>query len=161
MRGSFRRLGMSVVTLAERLGLSLVFVLVLLLVGNIVVREVFGMPLVWANEVSLILFAWTVFLGTAVAFSRNARIRFEFLKDKLPRKLRSGLDMMTYVLGLGGLLALLVIGAKLVFLNWGHRLTSLDASAAWQWACLPVGAAVAIIGWLSSRTDGDMPEQKG
>lgn len=135
---------------SESVGVALVFALVLLLVGNIVAREAFGVPLVWANEVSLILFSWAVFIGAAVAFSRGARIRFDFVRQHLPARLDRALDMMATGLGLAALVTVMLIGLRLVELNWQHRLTSLDASAAWHWACLPAGATIALVGWLSS-----------
>lgn len=145
------------VSATETLGLSLVMMLMLLMFGNIVVREVFGYPLVWANEVSLILFSWTVFLGSAVAFSRNGRIRFDFIRERLPKRFDRLLDILATCLGLGGLTILMLIGVRLVVLNWSHRLTSIDASAAWHWACLPVGAAVALVGWIAAD-DNSRPQ---
>lgn len=156
---AWRRAGQALVRATEAAGVLLVVGLIGLLVVNIAVRELFGIPLVWANEVSLVLFTWTVFLGAAVAFSRNGRIRFDVLQQHLPPPLRRGLDRMARWLGIGGLAALLVIGLRLVALNWDHRMTSLDASAAWQWACLPAGAAIAIVGWLSGP-EGDPRAQE-
>jgi TRAP-type C4-dicarboxylate transport system permease small subunit len=137
------------VVLVERLGAVLVIALVALLFANVVAREGFEVSLVWANEISLILFAWTVFLGAGVAFARGARIRFTFLADRLPPARRAWADAMTTWVGILILAILFVTACQIATLNASQRLTSIDASALWQWASLPAGIAVALIGWIA------------
>ena len=135
------------VATVERLGAVVVLALVGLLFANVVAREGFALSLVWANEVSLILFAWAVFLGAGVAFARGARIRFNFLAERLPVAQRAWADAMTTWVGIAVLAILFGAACQIASMNASQRLTSVDASALWQWASLPAGIAVALIGW--------------
>lgn len=146
---SFRAAVAAFVALVERVGAVAVLALVALLFANVIAREGFAVSLVWANEVSLILFAWVVFLGAGVAFARGARIRFTFLAERLPRAQRPWADAMTTWVGIAVLAILFATACQLTAQNAGQRLTSIDASAVWQWASLPAGIAVALIGWAA------------
>jgi TRAP-type C4-dicarboxylate transport system permease small subunit len=137
------------VVAVEHLGAVLVLALVLMLFANVVAREAFQFSLVWANEVSLILFAWIVFLGAGVALARGARIRFTFLTERLAPARRAWPDAMTTWVGVAVLGVLFVLACQIAWLYTAQRLTSLDASALWQWASLPSGIAVAIVGWVA------------
>lgn len=59
----------------------LVLATVVLTFSQVVLRTVFNNPQAWAEEVSRYLFAWIVFLGTAVAFGRDTHIRIDFLDN--------------------------------------------------------------------------------
>lgn len=135
------------VGLVERVGAFVVLALVGLLFVNVVAREGFAVSLVWANEISLILFAWAVFLGAGVAFARGARIRFTFLAERLPAAQRAWADAMTTWVGIVVLAILFGTAWRIAALNSSQRLTSIDASALWQWVSLPAGIAVALVGW--------------
>jgi TRAP-type C4-dicarboxylate transport system permease small subunit len=138
----------SLITVAQTTGALLVLALVTLLVANVVAREIFSYPLVWANEIGLILFAWSVFIGAGVAFGAGSRIRFTLLTDKLSTKLNTVSDVTVSCIGLGVLSTLFMLACWFVSLSADQKLTSLDASSMWQTAGLPVGILVAIIGWV-------------
>src|SRR5436305_1583166 len=48
------------------MGAGFVLALILVVLASIVLREMFGLPLVWANEVAICFFVWGVFLGAGV-----------------------------------------------------------------------------------------------
>jgi len=135
--------------LAWRVGALLVLALIGLMLANIVLRECLSVPLVWANEVSLILFVWAVFIGGGVAFAQGARIRFTIVVDKLGKRGRIGIELLLSYVGLGLLAILFGTGCYVAYLNADQQLTSLPASAAWQWAALPAGSLLAMLGWIT------------
>jgi len=136
--------------ITELVGALLVLMLIILLFSNIVARELLSISLVWTNEVSLILFAWAIFLGAAVAFARGARIRFTFLVDRLAPQTRELSNILTTWAGALVLIVLFVISVKLVQMSWNQQLTSIPVSVGWHIVCLPVGTAVALLGWLAN-----------
>ncbi|HLU04761.1 MAG TPA: TRAP transporter small permease subunit, partial [Advenella sp.] len=111
--------------ITELVGALLVLMLIILLFSNIVARELLSISLVWTNEVSLILFAWAIFLGAAVAFARGARIRFTFLVDRLAPQTRELSNILTTWAGALVLIVLFVISVKLVQMSWNQQLTSI------------------------------------
>jgi len=138
-----------VFALAQRVGALLVLALIGLMLVNIVLREGFSIPLVWANEVCLILFVWSVFIGAGAAFAQGARIRFTILVDRLGKTGRVGIELLVSYAGLFLLAVLFATGCYVAYLNIDQQLTSLEASALWQWAALPAGSLLALLGWVA------------
>jgi len=58
--------------------------MVIILIAGITLREIFSTALVWGNEISLVLFVWSVFLGAGVALADNLHIRFTLVVERLP-----------------------------------------------------------------------------
>ncbi|MBS0320783.1 MAG: TRAP transporter small permease [Proteobacteria bacterium] len=121
--------------------------MIAIVAASIVLREVFSIPLVWANEISIVLFVWTVFLGAGVAFSDNAHIRFGMLVDALPLRERRIAALVTSYVGLVLLAGLVATGAYVAWIYRNQTLTTVATTAAWQWTAVPVGALMATIGW--------------
>lgn len=136
------------VRLYRALGAILVIALIALLFVNIVLRAGFGIPIVWANEVALVLFVWVVFVGAGVSFAENARIRFTLLIDMLPSLGNRLIGMLVTYLGFA---VLACFWAMSLYMAWAfrhQRFTSINVSVMWEWAAPPVGIALAAAGWI-------------
>jgi TRAP-type C4-dicarboxylate transport system permease small subunit len=132
-------------------GALCVIAMLSILIASIALREIFGIALVWANEVSIALFVWSVFLGFGTALADNLRIRFDIAVDHLPATAQRVIELVVSYVGLvllGGFFA------TSVYVTWvysGQRFTTLAASVAWEWSAVPVGTLLAVIGWLHYR----------
>lgn len=126
------------------LGGILVLAMIGVLLAGIVLREVLGSPLVWANEISLALFLWIVFVGAGVAFAEHARIRFTLATSLLPPRLRAVVDRLVTVIGIGLLITFFCVAVKMAWVFRGQRFASVDLPVVLEWAALPVGLALAI-----------------
>src|ERR1700687_1678410 len=82
------------------MGALFVIALILTVLGGITLREIFGVPLVWANEVGITLFVWTVFIGAGISLAENAHIRFTIVVDRLPLTLRRAVGLLVTYTGL-------------------------------------------------------------
>jgi TRAP-type C4-dicarboxylate transport system permease small subunit len=122
--------------------------IIVILLAAIVLRELFGTALVWANEISIVLFAWSVFIGAGVAFAENAHIRFTILVDSLPRPVRRTIGLLVSYVGLVLLAGFWATSVYIAYLYRDQRLTTVAVSAAWEWAPVPVGMLLALIGWI-------------
>lgn len=122
--------------------------IIVIVIASIVLRELFGIPLVWANEAAITLFVWTVFVGGGMAFADNAHIRFTIVTDRLPRAGRRTADLLVTYVGMVLFVGLFVTSIYLTYLFRDQRFTTLPISAAWQWAALPTGLFLAIMGWV-------------
>ncbi|WP_298015959.1 TRAP transporter small permease subunit [uncultured Castellaniella sp.] len=134
---------------AEMFGAILVGATVFILFASIVSREIGAAPMTWANEVSLALFVWIIFIGAAVAFAKNGRIRFTFIVERLGARASDFLDVVVSWVGIVVLGALFMLSVDLVVDSAGQRFQTLAISTAWQMAGLPVGMLIAMVGWLS------------
>ncbi|MEO7135714.1 MAG: TRAP transporter small permease subunit [Vicinamibacterales bacterium] len=130
------------------LGASCVIATLAVLLAAIVLRELFATALVWGNEVSIALFVWSVFIGAGLAFAENAHIRFSIAIEQLPL---TGRRVVGLLVSYGGLVLLAGFLASSVYVTWVYRdqrFTTLTASAAWQWAAVPFGSLLALLGWI-------------
>lgn len=64
-------------------GLTVAAFLIVTLI-QIVFRNVFKQSLIWANDVSLILFIWAIFLGAAVAVKQKRHYVMDVIPDRYP-----------------------------------------------------------------------------
>jgi tripartite ATP-independent transporter DctM subunit len=60
----------------------------LLLLAGVISRYVFGLPLVWSEEVVSISFIWLTMLGAAIALHRQEHLRLNLFVDLLPERAR-------------------------------------------------------------------------
>ena len=67
------------------------FLLIILLV---VLRYLFNTTIIGANEGILVAFVFTTAIGGAVAISRREHIAITYFVDKLPERVRTGIDIL-------------------------------------------------------------------
>ena len=125
-----------------------VIAIIAILLASIALREGFGIPLVWANEISIALFVWVVFLGTGVAMAENAHIRFDIAVAPLPRPMRRSAGLIVSYGGFVLLVGFWLTSIYVTYVYRGQTFTTIAASAAWQWSAVPIGTALAVLGWV-------------
>lgn len=125
-----------------------VIAMIAILLAGIALREVFGIPLVWANEISITLFVWSVFMGAGVAIADNAHIRFNMFVQCLPLAGRRSIGLLVSYVGFILLVGFWVTSLYVTYVYRDQRFTTIVASAAWQWSAVPVGMFLAILGWI-------------
>lgn len=129
-------------------GACCVIAMLVVLVAGIALRELFGVALVWGNEVSLVLFVWSVFLGTGVALAENLHIRFRLAVEQLPLAGRRTIGLLVSYVGLALLLGLFLTSLYVAYVYRDQRFTTIVASALWQWLAVPTGMFLAMLGWI-------------
>ena len=129
-------------------GAGCAIAMVVILIAGITLREIFATALVWGNEVSLVLFVWSVFLGAGVALADNLHIRFTLVVDRLPLAGRRMVGLLVSYVGVVLLVGLVLSSAYLAWVYRDHRFTTVSASALWQWLAVPIGMSLAVLGWI-------------
>lgn len=59
-----------------------------LTVLNVIGRYAFNHPVQWAQELSIALFIWFIFIGVSSSMKRNGHVGVDYFVNKLPRPLR-------------------------------------------------------------------------
>ena len=108
------------VVFAERaLAAFVLFVMLIICVLAVVMRYVFNNPLIWSEEVTLVLLVLVGFLCISVDIYGDEHIALTFLYDKLPPFAQRALDVLRHVL----------IGAFfLLMTNYGFKIYAVKAS---------------------------------
>jgi TRAP-type C4-dicarboxylate transport system permease small subunit len=102
-------------------------------------------PLNWATDVSMLLFAWVVFLGADAALRKADFVRVDMLVIRLPLKVQKFLYYFMYVLSIGFLFVLVRFGIPLAIENSKRLFQTLGISYSWAAISAPVGAVLMII----------------
>lgn len=91
-------------------------VLVVLTFLNVILRYFFASSLVWAVEVSGILFVWIIFLGAVMALRDYGHLGVDLLVAKVPRRaqkvlftLMNGIIVVLLLMFLDGLISMMLI----------------------------------------------------
>lgn len=101
----------------------------ILVFGNVILRYFFNSGIPWAEEVSRFLFVWIVFLGAIGALKDNNHLGFTSLVQKLPRKLK----MIVFVISNA-----LVLGSLWVLFQGSLEMTTLTAKTVSPTAGIPL-----------------------
>jgi len=102
-------------------------------------------PINWAQDVSLLLFAWVVFLGADMALRHADFVSVDMLVQKLPEKTRKFLYNLWYVLIIVFLVLLIKYGIPLSIKNSKRLFQTLGISYSWATISVPVGSFLMII----------------
>ncbi|MDR2534775.1 MAG: TRAP transporter small permease [Treponema sp.] len=102
-------------------------------------------PINWAQDVSLLLFAWVVFLGADLALRKADFVRVDMLIMRFPAKLQKFLYYIFYVIILGFLGILIAYGIPLCIDNSKRLFQTLGISYSWATVSAPVGSFCLII----------------
>jgi TRAP-type C4-dicarboxylate transport system permease small subunit len=82
---------------AERaLGMLLIAAIVVMITVQVATRYLFGMPIVWVEDVATFCFIWAVFLGAAVGLKELRHIRIETFLARIPARARAAAESMLY-----------------------------------------------------------------
>lgn len=118
---------------------GLLIVIAVLVFLSAIARTV-GMPINWAQDISLLAFAWLTFIGADIVAKTGNLIRIDMLEKKFPRWIRKALAVIFDVAAVLFLLILIVYGFMLVSQSWYRTFQTLKMSYAWCTLAVPVGS---------------------
>ena len=87
--------------LEEWIGAILLALMVVMLFVQVVLRYVFKQSVSWISEYALYMFMYFVFLSCSGAFLRNDHIQIVALLEKMPGKMKAGMNLFLYVVNFG------------------------------------------------------------
>lgn len=99
-----------------------------------------GVPVNWAQDISLLFFAWLTFIGADIVAKTGNLIRIDMLEKKFPNSIRKILSLIFDIAMLLFLLILIVYGFLLVSQSWYRSFQTLKMSYAWCTLSVPVGS---------------------
>lgn len=116
--------------------------LVLVVTFNVIARYCFQTGLLWAEEVSRLIFVWVVFLGSYLALRRKSHMAIDLVFRAIPATQQRVMTVLGGLLALFFFFAVAYGGAVLLAttLEFGRTTAILGISAAWSYASVPVAA---------------------
>ncbi len=102
-------------------------------------------PLNWAVDISMLFFAWLVFLGGDIVVRETNLISVDILVNHLPAGLRKFLKVFFLFAMILFLAVLVRYGVPLLISNWKRQFQSMELSYSWCTLAVPVGSLLMIV----------------
>ncbi len=128
----------------------LLFLLVVVGFLQVVGRYTMLVFMPWTEEIARLLFVWIVWLGAAAGLLRGGHIRFDFLMNRLPARLRRPIDVAVHA-GVGVLLILLIRhGYEVAQSQALSTFLTINLSVKYTYLSAVVGSALMLVGLAAS-----------
>ena len=103
-------------------------------------------PINWGNEIALLMFAWSTFLGADVAYRKNATVFVDILINVVPPKVQRALRLFTHIMVTIFLGIIIVFGYIQVVKSAARPFQGIAwLSYSWITASLPTSAVMMFI----------------
>ena len=99
---------------------ALVFVMMVSMVYDVVMRHLLNRPTIWADEVSCYLLVGVSFLGAAYALKTDSHVHIETFVNTLPPRVKAFIEVVTDVLSVAFLFIFAWQGCRLVYASFVH-----------------------------------------
>lgn len=129
----------------EEVVCGILFASIVVLVFASAFLRLFKHPLIWADDIAKLCFAWAAFLGADVAMRYCRLVGVDFIMNKINAKARK----ILYILGNLAILVLLFVfvwyGCKLAVRSWERYFQTINVSYSFITMSLPAGALAMIL----------------
>jgi TRAP-type C4-dicarboxylate transport system permease small subunit len=102
-------------------------------------------PLNWAVDLSMLLFAWVVFLGANMALRNTELVNVDLFINKFSAKIRKNIYIFWNIIIILFLFFLIWHGIPLALESTSRQFQTLGISYSWATISVPFGAALMII----------------
>lgn len=118
------------------IGFLLLSTFIIVVLVKVLVRNYLSIPMMWADEVAVFCFIWTVFLGAAVA----VRYKRHYTVDLAPNRIKLNLtfDIVSHIIVLSLIYVMIVHGYQFMLMGLSRFSTALTIPLAYTFAAIPV-----------------------
>lgn len=125
--------------------LVLLSAMTLITFSNVFCRYVLNFSIAWADEISLVLLVWFVFIALAIGVRKKIHFAIDFLVFFLPKKFldsvaRRFVDFLTF--GFGAVL--IYFGIELIKIGTYSTLASINLPSYMEYVFIPVSGALVL-----------------
>ena len=127
-------------------GLSLV-ILVLVTFAGVIFRYFLNNPIIWEEEIQLMMITWTIYFGASAAFRSGGHIAIDMIVDLFPEKVQKIFDILIFAVTTGVIVFLMLNGAALVnqFIRTNRVTNILHIPSQYVYIAIPAGCALMIV----------------
>lgn len=121
----------------EGIGTLSVAAFVVIISLQVVCRNFLKIPMVWANDISVVCFVWAVFLGSTIAVRHRAHYVLAFLPDRF-EKSNCLLDIISNIAGIIFFYVLIRYGSVYTIMGMKRLSTAINIPQAYFFMCIPL-----------------------
>ena len=112
---------------AEEVLVGLFFIVIVALTFMNAMLRLFGAPIIYADDICMLLFSWTALMGADVAMRYCRLVGMDIVTSKLSPKVQKAIGLVVQVLMIAMLVVLIKGGVKIVKLNGKRPFNTLEA----------------------------------
>lgn len=131
--------------LEEWIGGTLFVCMFIILVMQIVARQVLGTPLMWSEELSSLLFVYVGMLGISMGIRNQQHVLIDFLCSRFSPKMQKIAFTIVQIIIFISIIFMGYLGNNLYKKKWIFELVSLKISAGWMYIALPIIAILMMV----------------
>lgn len=120
-------------------------VMTLVVIAEVFARYLFNSSMAFSNELSRVLFVWTIFLGMPLALSRGRHVGITLVDWILPPAGARGAIRVSSVAALLVLAVVFYKSIELTARNWDQTLNTIPVSAGVYYLPIPIGIGLTIV----------------
>lgn len=130
-----------------------ILAIVLITVASVWYRYVLNAPLSWTEQVSRILFVWSVFAGAAVLYRHMLHIIIDMFVLMMPKPIQNTLFWINHLLMLLVSVLIFWFGLQLSLVTWDQTFGALEITPASFYSSAPYCGALMLAFWLEKTLD--------
>ena len=127
-----------VLKIVSTVSLILLSFLTVATMTGVIYRYILKSPIVWLYEFVVLIFAWTVFSGIVLGYSKKEHIHLTFVMSALPPRGRKILAVIIDVINLAFIFMAVYYGFKIVGSTALQTYNTINVSLGWFYASFPV-----------------------
>ena len=121
----------------EGIGTLSVAAFVVIISLQVVCRNFLKIPMVWANDISVVCFVWAVFLGSAIAVRHRAHYVLAFLPDRF-EKSNCLFNSISTIAGIIFFYVMIRYGTVYTIMGMKRLSTAINIPQAYFFMCIPL-----------------------
>ncbi|MDR2390192.1 MAG: TRAP transporter small permease [Planctomycetota bacterium] len=126
--------------LAEEVLCGALFASIVVLVFSSAVLRLFNNPLIWADDIAKLCFAWSAFLGADIAMRRCRLVGVDIVLLRLSPRLQKIVLLLGHLAIAATLAIFIFYGIKLTYASLNRHFQTIPISYSYVSVCLPVGS---------------------
>lgn len=132
----------------EYLGALLFAIMFIVLVFQIIFRQILNSPLMWSEELSTTLFVFVAMLGVISAVKHNQHVAIDIIYNRFKGIPKHIIDLIIAMIIITVCICMMNIGYKVAINKSNLKLLTLGVSAGYMYMALPLGAALMLIRFI-------------
>lgn len=128
----------------EYIGGTLFLVMFVVLIAQIVSRQIFDQPLKWSEELARFLFVYIGYLGVSAGIKDGQHVAITYFLEKLPPKIQRVMEIIFQLVILSILILMFVIGVRMTIRKIPVPIVSLKISYMYMYIALPITSLLMI-----------------
>ena len=129
----------------ESVAALLAVLFVILVFMQVIFRYLLKSPIHWSEELIVLFFQWTIFLGAAVSVKHDMHFRLDFLTRHLTASTRSYTEILASLIMIAVAVTMVVKGMAMVWLTRNATFATIKMPRGVSYVTIPISGMLMII----------------